>query len=212
MAKHVFEFTVEHDDLPKNKYGLRSVETTVESDATFSPDDYDGFVEAMREAALQVRKNVAGGHLVDYDSFGNDSAYLDRVDQVAEEMTIVSGGLRGQTVRYMADGKYPGRDGNLWSDHVEGVCEAEALYQARDIMATNMGWDEDFLKRLDKLDDIHVEVLPEPVSKDEFKDALRALAIVAIEADLHGEALDRAVEILRLSGVEIADPTSAPSP
>lgn len=212
MAKHVFEFTVEHDRLPKNQYGQHAVETTVESDAEFSPDDFDGFVEAMREAAEQVRKNVAGGYLVDYDSFGNDSAYLDRIDAVCEEMTIVSAGLKGTALRYLAEGKYPGREGNLWSEQVSGVCSAEALYQARDLMASNMKWTEDFFKRLDMLDEIYVEVNPEPASKDEFQSALHGLTLAAIEAGLSGEALDKAREILNASGIEIPDPSAGPRP
>lgn len=212
MAKHVFEFTVEHDRLPKNQYGQHAVETTVESDAEFSPDDFDGFVEAMREAAEQVRKNVAGGYLVDYDSFGNDSAYLDRIDAVCEEMTIVSAGLKGTALRYLAEGKYPGREGNLWSEQVSGVCSAEALYQARDLMASNMEWTEDFFKRLDMLDEIYVEVNLQPASKDEFQSALHGLTLAAIEAGLAGEALDKAVEILNASGIEIPDPSAGPRP
>lgn len=214
MAKHIFEFTVEHPDLPKNEYGLHQVETTVSSDeledVDFLPGDYDGFVEALREAALQVRKNVAGGHLVDYDSFGNDSAYLDRIDEVVEEITIVSAGLQGPAIRYLAEGKYPGREGNLWSEHVEGVCEAEAIYQARDIMASNMEWDEDFFKRIDKLDEIYVEVSPAPASKDEFRSALHKLAVAAIESGMTGEEIEGAVEVLRNDGVDIEMPAAGP--
>lgn len=210
MAKRIFEFTVEHADLPKNQYGLRSVETFVESDAVFSDTDFDGFVEALREAAEQVVKNVAGGHLVDLNEGDNDSAYLEQIDRVAAEMTIVSAGLKGVDVRYMANGKYPGREGNLWSDEVYGVCQAEAEFQARMTMACNMEWDQGrtYSELLDRLDDIHVEVIKEPVSRSDLEAALLELVKSAQAGGVEGEAVEKAIALLEANGIDASAPST----
>lgn len=195
------KFTLKHDGFP-DLAGPRTVETLVDHDRVMT-DDEDDFIEVVREALEDARKSVAGAHLVDYDSFGSDSAYLDRIDEVAREMEVVSVELTGKPVRYAVRGDYS-QEGD-WADSMEGVTEAEARFQARWTMAENEGAVVNpFDEFLDRLADIDItECEPEPVSKDEYRDMLRALCQEAAEAGHTGEALEKAMAALASDGHEV---------
>ncbi len=207
--KAEIKFTLAHEDFP-DLAGVRTVTATVAHDRALTADA-DDFIEVVREALDEARKNAAGAHLVDYGSFGNDSAYLDRIDAVAAEMRVVSVGMVGDKVRYAVSGDYS-QEGD-WADSVEAVTEAEAHFQARWTMALNEGATlapfEDFLDRLYDIEITQCE--PEPVSKDEYRDMLRALCAEAAEAGHAGEALDKALAALAKDGHEV-EVSSGPRP
>ena len=199
--KPVFEFQISHPDLDE------TVTTHVESKAYAG---VDAMIEAVREASIEARKNVAS-RLVDYDSFGNDSAYLDRLDAVAEETLVVSVGLKdAPTVRYAVEGDYSDGGGD-WSDWVEAANPTEAEFQAKWSMADNQGSDpKAFGDFLDTMDDIDItSVQPEPTTKDEYREALQKLLAVAKAAGLGGLEVELATKRLVDDGYMVDEPEPA---
>lgn len=97
------------------------------------------FQENLREIREDAAKAVAS-RFVDYDSFGSDSAYLDRLDRVADTFYLTDVSVPGVVTRaYTMEGIYPG-DGGIWSDDEVGSCISEAEFRALWTMSINDGF------------------------------------------------------------------------
>lgn len=145
----------------------RHGEAVTELDVDFGADD---LVSKYEDIVAQARKNVASRH-VDYESFGNDSAYADRLDVVGDEFSIedievISDAPR---VRYHIYGHYSADDGGTWSDHVYARCDDEADFQGRFEMATLEGLSPGDVDSFQStMEDIEIyDCWKEPISKQE---------------------------------------------
>jgi len=207
MAKSsppVLTFVIEHPNFPDLK-GRNTVEMQVNANRDYDAYFVSEMIEDVRECAGDALKRAAGTYLVHYDSFGSDSAYLDRVDEVVAEMTFKGVYIAGASKRYAVSGIYSDGGGD-WYDWVEATDDAEAVFQAKWAMAENQGRDpaEDFDSFLNLMDDIQItSYAQEPVTKQEYQDALTALVREALEAGYTGSALDEAVAKLKSDGIEI---------
>lgn len=189
------KFLLKHDRFPNEK-DANTIEVVVEGDgAEFA--SVEDLIEIVREEAEGARKHAVGTHIVDYNSFGSDSAYLDQIDRFAAETVVVGVSLVGETASYGVLGRYD--NGNDYADLTLGVTEAEAEFQARWTMALNQGADPtDLDDLLDAMAEIEiVRCQAGPISDDELRIALQALIDEATAAGHSGEALDNAVEMLR---------------
>jgi len=135
----------------------------------------DEFHYRYAEIAESARKKFAS-RFVDYESFGSDSEYMNRLDAVASEFTItgVESASEQQRVRYHIYGRYSDDEGGTWSDHVWAVDTAEADLIARQTMAENeYGGEagagrEDEASFQDTMEEIEIhDCYPEPVTKAE---------------------------------------------
>jgi len=210
-----FKVAIHHLDFP-DEAGPKTVEISVPAEKEFTGiSGVDDLLLEAKDAAVTALKRAAGNYLVDYDSFGNDSQYLNRIDEVVAEMTVLSITLSGEPRRYSVTGIYSDEGGD-WSDWVYAIHDAEAEFQAKWTMAENQGEGggpsgEDIEDFIDTMDDIKITYFhEEPVTKDEYRDAFRKLVEEAIAAGHSGPALDDAIAKLQSDGVEIAVP-SAPA-
>jgi hypothetical protein len=122
MKKHYLYSIVLND--PAGRDGSCKAWTGVVEET--APSFMDGVEDAVREA----RKTFAT-HYVDYDSYSNDSDYLDDLDRVAARFEVLrvckAGNPRTYFVRAsLADDP----DGPHWSGHVSAVDEEDARFQA----------------------------------------------------------------------------------
>jgi len=200
----VLTFLIEHPRFPDLK-GRNTIEMKVDANQAYDAYAVSDMIEDVRECAGFARKRAAGTYLVDYDSFGSESAYLNRVDEVAEEMKVIGVYIAGPSKRYAVSGIYSDGGGS-WHDWVEATDDAEAIFQAKWSMAENQGSDpaEDLDYFLNRMDDIEITSYGlEPVTKDEYKDAIRKLVEEAVAAGHSGPALDDAIEKLKADGIEL---------
>lgn len=145
--------------------------------------DGSTMLDAAADIALDARKKYAAT-MVDYDSFGSDSAYLDRIDAIADRLTIVSLAKAGEMTPFLVEGFYS--DEQAWSDRIDAVDAEDAEFSARWIMAANEGArPQDFESFLDAmLDQKVVSLRPDPVSFDELVEMVRS------HVSTHPNALD----------------------
>ncbi len=154
--------------------------TTVEIDATECFEDH--YVEMVKKA----QKNVASRH-VDYESFGNDSAYLERIDQVAAEFLPLSATVVSDApvVRYAVNGEYTTDEQGRWSDWVFATSPAEAEFAAKWTMAMNEDakpWEPENFEGI--MQDITIsDCDPEPVTLDEAKAFMGTISRMVIPGD-----------------------------
>ncbi len=155
------------------------VETVVEIGATESFEDH------YADFARQALKNAASRY-VDYDSFGNDSAYLERLETVAEEFKLVSVSiLRNAPIhRYAVSGEYS-TDRGRWDDWVMASKEADARFAAKWQMANNEGSDPNDIDDFQTtMEDITInDCYPQPVTVDEGVEYLRTMANMVVPGD-----------------------------
>ncbi|NTF17218.1 hypothetical protein G6L37_02080 [Agrobacterium rubi] len=107
-------------------------------------DDYgrhdvsEFFQENLQEIRKAAAKAVAS-RSVDYDSFGSDSEYLDRLDRVADTMYLADACVPGVVTRtYTMEGLYS--EGSPWSDDEVACCFSEAEFRALWTMSVNDGF------------------------------------------------------------------------
>ena len=159
----------------------------------------DGLYFWYAEIAEAARRNLAS-RFVDYESFGSDSAYADRLDVVGAEFMPVMFTLETDQPRkrFSVLGQYSSDEQGTWSDHVEAVDREEAEFIARQIMAdnerTNRADDTDFSTTLEEIDILECD--EEPVTKDE------ALALLAEYGKLH-DGLSDMIESGRVTRADL---------
>lgn len=127
---------------PVTREEIAEHETVIETDDYGPKDLPDFFKDNLADFRLQASKAVAS-RSVDYDSFGSDSAYLDRIDQVAETLYLADVSIPNALTRaYDMEGIYPG-DGGIWGDVEHGACQGEAEFRALWTMSVNDGFEVD---------------------------------------------------------------------
>ena len=133
----------------------------------------------MLENALDIVGEAAkalAARSVSLEAFGNDSAYLDALDRLADRYEVVSVQKAGQTQRYTVDALYSDASGP-WTETVEGVDVEDAEFQARWRMSLNANeMPSDRAEFLDSLDGHTIHACdPTPVTQDEFTAEVIAL-------------------------------------
>lgn len=110
------------------------------------------------------------------EAFGNDSAYLDALDRLADRFEVVGIHKVGPAQRFTVDASYSDVSGP-WTDTVEGVDVEDAEFQARWQMSLNANElpseRQAFLESLDG-HTIHA-CDPTPVTQEEFATEVVAL-------------------------------------
>jgi hypothetical protein len=109
----------------------------------YGPSDLpEFFKDNLVDFRTWAAKAVAS-RSVDYDSFGSDSAYLDRLDQIGENLYLADVSVPNAVVRsYDIEGIYP-QDGGIWGDVEYGSCLGEAEFRGLWTMSANSGYDLD---------------------------------------------------------------------
>lgn len=195
----------ESADFPRDEEGRRQMalatdfdENTIERLRSDGLDrrDFEKMVKSAILTASRLRKEMVAMHIVDYDQFTSDSDYLDRIDRVVEGMKLVDVRIEGQTRRYAVDGVYT--DGRQqWSDWEYASCQAEAEWRGSIRMAENeFGHGRSFRKLMELAKDMAVTAYPEPVSRDEYRELLSAVAEQARRDGYASEALSKAAMAL----------------
>ncbi len=102
----------------------------------------DFFKDNLGDFRTWAAKAVAS-RFVDYDSFGSDSAYLDRLDEVGQTLYLSDVSIPNAAVRaYDIEGIYPG-EGGIWGGVEYGACQGEAEFRGLWTMSVNDGYDLD---------------------------------------------------------------------
>jgi hypothetical protein len=135
--------------------------------------------ESWEEIVTAAQKNAASRY-VDFESFGNDSKYLDRLEEVGAEFEMVDALVESDqpNKRWAVYGHYSNNDGGTWNDHVEAPTYEIAAFYARKTMAYNeyegrTGVDQtDFQITMDEIQIF--DCYEEPVTKDEAIGELKA--------------------------------------
>lgn len=146
----------------------------------------DDIVAKYEEIVTQARKNAAS-RFVHYESFGNDSAYLDRLDQVSDEFQILDVTVITDKpkVRYLVNGHYSDEEGGPWGDWVQAASEEEAGFYARFTMATNVGFSpgnaHDFQLEMEDCDIF--DCYPDPLTKEEAIEFVKQMARFTLPSD-----------------------------
>lgn len=189
------KFLLKHDRFPDER-DANTIEVAVDAEGA-EIASIDDLLEIVRDEAGSALKRAVATHIVDYNSFAGDSAYLDQVDRFANQTTVVGVSLAGDLATFGVLGRYG--DGSDFADLVQGVTQADAEFQTRWKMAAEQGAaTSDLDAFLDAMSDIEiVHCQPGPISDDELRSALQALIDEALAAGHSGEALDQAVELLR---------------
>lgn len=199
------KFLLKHDRFPDEK-DVETIEIVVRGDGADVASVHD-LIEIVREEADAARKRAVATHIVDYDSFSSDSAYLDQVDTFAGQTQVVGVSLVGETASYGVLGQF--EDGTDWAGLSAGVTAAEAEFHVRWKMALQQGATpaafDDFLDAVAEVEIVRCE--PGPISSEELRAALQALIDEANAAGRSGEDLDQAVDLLRAP--ELANAMSA---
>lgn len=163
----------------------------------------DAGLEGMKYLAEDViseaRKLAAASHF-DLEDFGNDSAYLDAVDRLADRLTITSIRRAGPQRRYIVDAQYD--DGQPFTNDVLATDESDAEWQAAWLMAigtshkcTPTGCDD----MLETIGDYRMlSTVYEPVPPEDVKSALAALYGAVENGRGTEDAMRRAKEVLEL--------------
>lgn len=198
------KFLLKHDRFPDEK-GADTIEIVVDGEGA-DVASIDDLIEIVREEVDTARKRAVGTHIVDYDSFSSDSAYLDQVDIFAGQTVVVGVSLAGEPASYGVLGRYD--DGEEYADLATGVTAADAEFQVRWKMAEEQGATpaefDDFLDAMIEIEIVRCE--PGPISDDELRRALQALIDETVAAGHSGEALDKAVRLLSEPAPETAVP------
>lgn len=177
-----------------------------------SRQDIEILIRRSVAAAQEHRKELIATHVVDYDSFDSDSAYLDRIDRVLEGMEIADVTISGPLRRYAVDGIYSEGD-QQWSDWEQATCRAEAEWRGAMTMAANeFGSDLPFVDLMDYATGMTTTAVPEPVTKSEYRDLLQAVVRQAEEAGHDYPALAEARSVLDLDEPEAAEEDRQPGP
>jgi hypothetical protein len=174
-------------------------------------------VEFRQEAAKAVAASM-----IDYDSFGSDSAYLDRRDRIADTLYLYDLSVPNTVQRqYDIEGIYP-YDGGIWGDTESGCCLGDAEFHGLWTMSINCGYDvsdnigkglspdEDVDRLLSCMDDQELTGMCIP-SRPKGKDAavilrnLMALAKNAPEQELRAAVTASGGEFIRLLEEEVSD-------
>ncbi|MNU39062.1 hypothetical protein D3C71_277490 [compost metagenome] len=183
--------------------------TVIETDE-YGPNDLpEFFKDNLADIRSQAAKAVAS-RSVDYDSFGSDSAYLDRIDQVAETLYLSDVSIPNALTRaYDMEGIYPG-DGGLWGDVEHGACQGEAEFRALWTMSVNDGFeidpesetpDEAVTSLQDFMEDQELTGMCQPLRPKaaDAEELLKKLAEIArngSEDDLRRAVVDGAAEFI----------------
>jgi hypothetical protein len=127
---------------PVTRKELGEHEVVIDIDEYGARDLPDFFKDNLGDIRTWAAKAVAS-RFVDYDSFGSDSAYLDRLDQVGELLYLSDVSVPNAEVRpYDIEGIYPD-DGGIWADMEHGSCLGEAQFRGLWTMSVNNGFDLD---------------------------------------------------------------------
>lgn len=131
---------IEVHPLTREKIGEHQTVIDVEE---YGPNDLpDFFKDNLGDFRTWAAKAVAS-RSVDYDSFGSDSAYLDRLDAIGETLYLSDVSIPNAAVRaYDIEGIYPG-EGGIWGDVEYGACQGEAEFRGLWTMSVNDGYDLD---------------------------------------------------------------------
>jgi hypothetical protein len=149
---------------------------------TFDREEKDELIPLIREAA--VREQATG-------------------------IKVIGFRLVGESVRHIVDATYSD-DSGTWYEHRDGICPAEAALHGAMTMVLEEGVEDEFLDRLNAAADIRIDhCAPEPVTKEEYRNALQALVREARTAGHEGPTLDEVVRLLALDGIEVEE-TPAP--
>lgn len=208
-----FKIAIVHPRFP-NEDGPNTVVIEAEVEKAFKTGyEVDGLIAVARDVADTALKHAAGKYLVHYESFGNDSDYAERIDQVVAEMTLQSMFLDGESKRYSVGGIYSDGGGD-WMDWVYAIHDAEAVFQAKWTMAENQRGEaapqgDEIENFFNTMEDINITYYQEePVTKEEYKEAFRKLVEEAIAAGLSGPAIDDAIAKLQSDGIELEASTT----
>lgn len=147
--------------------------------------DYD-IVSEYENIVAKARKNAAS-RFVHYESFGNDSAYLDRLDQVSDEFAVVEISMVSDKpkVRYYVCGHYADDEGGVWADWVMASGDEEAHFIARFTMAKNTGMTPGDAHNFQiEMEDCEIfDCYPDPLTKEEAIEFVKQMARFTLPSD-----------------------------
>ena len=198
-----------------------------EHEVVIEVDDYtrENVSEFFQENLREIREDAAravASRFVDYESFGSDSAYLDRLDQVSDTMYLADVRVPGAVTRaYTMEGVYPG-EGGIWSDDEVACCISEAEFRARWTMSINDGYSLEAAIRNSETADAAVSSLQSymedqeltgmcDVSRPKIDDAkalikeLMDLAVEGSAAELRAAVLERGGQMFSRLTEEVSD-------
>jgi hypothetical protein len=122
----------------------------------------------------------------------------------ARGLKVTGFSLIGKRVRHAVDATYS--SGGTWADHRDGICPAEAGLHGAMAMAIEEGTRDTFMDRLEAAEFIEIDhCVPEPVTGEEYRDALLSLVKEVRAAGHEGPSLDAVVRLLSLDGVEVEE-------
>lgn len=205
MPKPTASFRVSFADHPKFGPQEDYILTDVDERQGFVGYGVEDLVNVLPEVLRQACVKAAARY-VDYDTFDNDSNYLDFCDKLALDFQPVAvvPVLETERQRFRCNGIYLNSDGDGWTGLVHGATIGEAQFQAKWAMAIASAGDtrkyDDFASLMDGCAIDHVA--PEPVTVEEMADAARAL----LAEGPGGAAAERVTEMLGKLGIEAASP------
>lgn len=133
--------------------------------------------ESWEEIAAAAQKNAASRY-VNFESFGNDSKYLDRLEEVGAEFEMVDALVDSDQPdkRWAVFAHYSSSDGGTWNEHVMAPTYEIAAFYARKTMAYNeCGGKIDLMDFQITMDEIQIfDCYEEPVTKTEAIEELKA--------------------------------------
>jgi hypothetical protein len=168
---------------PLTRERIAEHQTVIEVDE-YGPSDLpeffkDNLVEFRREAAKAVASRS-----VDYDSFVSDSAYLNRLDEIGENLYLADVSVPNAVVRaYDIEGIYPG-DGGIWGDVEYGACQGEAEFRGLWTMSGNDGYDLDSCISDEETPDEAAQSLQDAMEDQELTGMCMPLRPKAAEAEV----------------------------
>jgi hypothetical protein len=146
----------------------------------------DSLHDQWEHIVSTAQKNAASRY-VHFESFGNDSAYLERLEEVGCEFDVIAVLAESEQPdkRWAVFGHYSKDDGGTWSGHVEAPTYQIADFYARLAMAINEYEGQTDVDPVDfhiTMDEIQIfDLYEEPVTKDEAIAELKA-AYAAMQA------------------------------
>lgn len=178
-----------HEVNPLSKEFVDNEGELVEARVDLPDDSHDDLyiyiMDNFEEIDLEARKKIAS-RVVDYDSFGSDSAYLDRIDEVAECYYLEFLSIEGaKDFLFDVEGVY--QDDQLWGETVSAINRDEARLHAKWIMASNSGVTPDptrespskWLEHLfEAIDEMHIETIEgASPNTSQYQEVLRKIVI-----------------------------------
>lgn len=136
----VYVRLAEVSELRREVVGIHEV--VIDTDEYDQTNVLDFFTENMEDIRKDAAKAVAS-RFVDYDSFGSDSDYLDRLDRVADTYYLKDMRVPGaETFSYDVEGIYAPHDDatELWKGVESASCVSEARFRGLWTMAINSGY------------------------------------------------------------------------